>query len=67
MGAALGFGGEPFGRVAKRANEVVEALADRGGVVEATDDRLGLADDLVAELGDPTLAFGDELVGAAAR
>ncbi len=62
----LGLTGEPFGGVAERADKVLEALADRGGVVEAGDDGLRPRDQLVAQLGDPAPALGDQAVGVAA-
>ena len=67
VGRRLGFLGETLGGVAEGTDEVVEAFADRRRVLESSDYRLGIADDLVADLGDPALPLGDEIVGAAAR
>ena len=56
---------EALGGVAEGANEVLEALLDRGGVVEPPDDGLGLREQLVADQRDPALPLRDQSVGAA--
>src|SRR6185312_13221421 len=57
---------EPLGGVAEGTNEILEPGPDRPGVLEARDHRLRSGDEIVAELGDPSLPLGDARIGAPA-
>jgi hypothetical protein len=58
--------GEALGGVAERPDEVLESLPDGCRVVEPGDDGLRLGDQLVAQLGDPALSLGHQVVDVAA-